>query len=130
MKNQLNFYPDFLWAQLLHLIVILGFACYMAKADGPGHGGGRRGRTGRRRNRPRGGRQQFDLGPPPQPVINIPEPVAAPLPVQPASPNRFVPAGPAPGSPLPPESPVRGRIPDRDGNYDFEYDFLFESFSV
>jgi len=95
----------------------------MAEADGQGHGGGRRGRVGRRRNRPRGGRQQqFDLGPPPQPIINIPEPVAAPLPVQAASPNRFVPSGPAPGSAFPPESPVRGRIPDRDGNYDFEFE--------
>lgn len=77
-------------------------------------------RRGRRRQRPRAGRQQnFDLGPPPQPVINIPD--AAPLPVQASVPaNRFIPTGPAPGSALPPESPVVGHIPDRDGNYDFE----------
>lgn len=76
-------------------------------------------RQGRRRQRPRAGRQQqFDLGPPPQPVINIPEP-AAPLPVQAAA-NRFIPTGPAPGSAFPPESAVIGHIPDRDGNYDFE----------
>merc|ERR1719412_1963161 len=95
----------------------------MAEADGQGHGGGRRGRVGRRRNRPRGGRQQqFDLGPPPQPIINIPEPVAAPLPAPALPANRFLPTGPVPGAPLPPESPVRGRIPDRDGNYDFEFE--------
>ena len=84
-------------------------------------------RQGRRRGQQqqRGARQQFgDLGPPPQPQIdipNLPPPPNRAVPAQqPSLPqNRFLPTGPAPGSPLPPESPVRGRIPDREGNYDF-----------
>ena len=85
----------------------------LSHADG---NGGRRGGRRRGRNGQRAGRQQpLALGPPPQPIIDIPEVPAAPLPVQ----NRFVPTGPAPGSALPPESPVVGHIPDGEGNYDF-----------
>ena len=97
--------------------MVIGVLVTLAQADER-----RRGRGGRRqgrRQRPRGGRQQFaDLGPPPQPEINLPL-SAAPLPL-PAAPNRFLPTGPAPGSALPDEGLVSGHIPDRDGNYDFE----------
>merc|ERR1712141_424726 len=102
-------------AMKVFTIIVLVGAVSLAAGDGQGHGPRRQGRRqGRRRGqRVRGGRQQFaDLGPPP--------PVAAPAPALPA--NRFLPTGPVPGAPLPPESPVRGRIPDRDGNYDFEFE--------
>ena len=105
-------------------LIALALTFTLVLADGDGHGGRRRGsRQGRRRGQQgrRGGRQFGDLGPPPQ--VDIPEDIldVAPLPVQaPSGPaNRFLPTGPKPGSALPPESPVRGRIPDRDGNYDF-----------
>merc|ERR1739848_589111 len=115
-------------AMKVFTIIVLVGAVSLAAGDGRGHGPRRQGRRqGRRRGqRVRGGRQQFaDLGPPPQPDLpNIPNlpppPVAAPAPALPA--NRFLPTGPVPGAPLPPESPVRGRIPDRDGNYDFEFE--------
>lgn len=89
----------------------IGLFASLAEADEGRRRGGRR-----RGQRQRGGRQQqiTDLGPPPQPIIDIPEVPAAPLPL-----NRFVPTGPAPGSAFPPESPVEGHIPDSDGNYDF-----------
>ena len=99
-------------------ILVIGVLVTLAQADGQ-----RRGRGGRRqgrRQRPRGGRQQFtDLGPPPQPEINLP-PSAAPLPIPAGPANRFVPTGPKPGGALPAEGLVAGHIPDRDGNYDFE----------
>lgn len=104
-------------------MIALALTFTLVLADGDGHGPRRRGRQGRRRGQQgrRGGRQFGDLGPPPQ--VDIPEDIldVAPLPVQaPSGPaNRFLPTGPQPGSALPPESPVRGRIPDRDGNYDF-----------
>ena len=105
---------------------MFGLTVSLVIADG--QHGRRRGRQGRRRGQQqqRGARQQFgDLGPPPQPQIDIPNlppppPNRAVPAQQPSLPqNRFLPTGPAPGSPLPPESPVRGRIPDREGNYDF-----------
>ena len=101
--------------------MVIGILATQAEAEGQ-----RRGRGGRRhgrRQRPRAGRQfdSFDLGPPPQPVIDLPAAAAAPLPLPAGPANRFVPTGgPAPGSALPPESLVAGHIPDRDGNYDFE----------
>jgi hypothetical protein len=107
--------------QLVHLLVLVGLCAVVSADEGPRRGGRRQGR----RQRPRAGRQQnFDLGPPPQPVIDLPNfpaaAAAAPLPVQASVPaNRFLPTGPAPGSALPPESLVAGHIPDREGNYDF-----------
>ena len=104
--------------------MVIGVLAAVAEADGQ-----RRGRGGRRqgrRQRPRGGRQQDlngGLGPPPQPVIDLPAAAAAPLPIPSGPANRFIPTGgrgPQPGSALPAESLVTGHIPDRDGNYDFE----------
>merc|ERR1739838_376566 len=94
---------DSSWAdmKIFLTIVVIGVLVTLAQADEQ-----RRGRGGRRqgrRQRPRGGRQQFaDLGPPPQPEINLPL-SAAPL-------------------PLPAEGLVSGHIPDADGNYDFEFE--------
>lgn len=100
--------------QVTHILVLIGLITTAAEAQRRG-----RGRAGRRQ-RPRAGRQQqFDLGPPPQPVISIPEVPAAPLPISSVPANRFIPTGPAPGSAFPPESLVQGRIPDREGNYEF-----------
>lgn len=100
--------------------MVIGVLAAVAEADGQ-----RRGRGGRqqgRRQRPRGGRQlNGGLGPPPQPVIDLPFEAAAPLPIPAGPANRFIPrGGPQPGSALPAESLVTGHIPDRDGNYDFE----------
>merc|ERR1712018_73791 len=109
--------------KVVPILVIIGLIIATAvngepqRRQRPGRGG--RG-NGRRRQRPRAGRQ-FDLGPPPQPVINIPDLPAAPLPVASVPANRFVPTGPAPDSALPPESLTQGHIPDREGNYDFEF---------
>merc|ERR1712088_29972 len=93
-------------------VLVFGLTVSLVIADG--QHGRRRGRQGRRRGQQqqqRGARQQSgDLGPPPNRAVPAQQPS---LPQ-----NRFLPTGPAPGSPLPPESPVRGRIPDREGNYD------------
>merc|ERR1711981_1077373 len=93
-------------------VLVFGLTVSLVIAEGQhGH---RRGRQGRRRGQQqqqRGARQQFaDLGPPPQPQIDIPN--------LPPPPNRAIPAQPS----LPQESPVRGRIPDTDGNYDFTFE--------
>merc|ERR1712072_158152 len=110
-------------------VLVFGLTVSLVIAEG--QHGRRRGRQGRRRGQQqqqqRGARQQFaDLGPPPQPQIdipNLPPPPNRAIPAQPSLPqNRFLPTGPAPGSSLPPESPVRGRIPDTDGNYDFTFE--------
>ena len=112
--------------QVFTAVLVFGLTVSLVIAEG--QHGRRRGRQGRRRGQQqqqqRGARQQFaDLGPPPQPQIdipNLPPPPNRAIPAQPSLPqNRFLPTGPAPGSSLPPESPVRGRIPDTDGNYDF-----------
>ena len=106
-------------------MVIGGVLAAVAEADEQRRGRGGR-RQGGRRQRPRGGRQQDlngGLGPPPQPVIDLPAAAAAPLPIPSGPANRFIPTGgrgPQPGSALPAESLVTGHIPDRDGNYDFE----------
>merc|ERR1711981_475947 len=115
---------DSSWADMKIVLtfLVIGILATLAQADG-GQRHGRGGRRQGRRQRPRAGRQQnFDLGPPPQPVINLPPSAAAPLPLPAGPPNRFLPTGPAPGSSLPPESLVAGHIPDRDGNYDFEFE--------
>merc|ERR1712183_1145571 len=109
-------------------VLVFGLTVSLVIAEG--QHGRRRGRQGRRREQQqqqRGARQQFaDLGPPPQPQIdipNLPPPPNRAIPAQLSLPqNRFLPRGPAPGSSLPPESPVRGRIPDTDGNYDFTFE--------
>merc|ERR1712029_513514 len=111
------------WAdmKIILTIVLIGDFATLAQADG--QRGGRGGRRQGRRQRPRAGRQQqFDLGPPPQPEINLPASAAAPLPIPVGPANRFIPTGPKPGAALPPESLVAGHIPDRDGNYDFEFE--------
>merc|ERR1712001_619294 len=88
-------------------VLVFGLTVSLVIAEG--QHGRRRGRQGRRRGQQqqRGARQQFgDLGPPPQPQIdipNLPPPPNRAVPAQqPSLPqNRFLPTGPAPGSPLP-----------------------------
>ena len=114
------------------LVILAVISECLALPEGQRHGRRQGRRGGRRQNgrqqRFRAGRQQAltrdngGLGPPPQPEIDFPAPAAAPLPVQSATPNRFQPPGPQPGDSFPPESPIRGRIPDRDGNYEFEFE--------
>merc|ERR1712086_117307 len=82
------------WADMKIILTILVIGVLAAVAEADGQRRGRGGRQQGRRQRPRGGRQlNGGLGPPPQPVIDLPFEAAAPL-----------------------------HIPARDGNYDFEFE--------